>query len=115
LKKEALDRTLYRTRFGRGYRPVVRQTAVGINSNISEMLQVRTCDTRYAAQNNQFRESLFSKIHTLLLGVNDIVPMINVIINFQISSPIYLSFISSNLSYDRSTASSKTIPPLNAI
>jgi hypothetical protein len=27
LKKEALDRTLWRTRFGRGYGPVVRQTA----------------------------------------------------------------------------------------
>jgi hypothetical protein len=26
LKKEALDRILWRTRFGRGYRPVVRQT-----------------------------------------------------------------------------------------
>jgi hypothetical protein len=26
LKKEALDRTLWRTRFGRGYGPVVRQT-----------------------------------------------------------------------------------------
>jgi hypothetical protein len=26
LKEEALDRTLWRTRFGRGYRPVVRQT-----------------------------------------------------------------------------------------
>jgi hypothetical protein len=25
LKEEALDRTLWRTRFGRGYRPVVRQ------------------------------------------------------------------------------------------
>jgi hypothetical protein len=27
LKEEALDRTLRRTRFGKGYRPVVRQTA----------------------------------------------------------------------------------------
>ena len=27
LKEEALDRTLCRTRFGRGYGPVVRQTA----------------------------------------------------------------------------------------
>jgi hypothetical protein len=27
LKEEALDRTLGRTRFGRGYGPVVRQTA----------------------------------------------------------------------------------------
>jgi hypothetical protein len=27
LKDEALDRTLWRTRFGRGYGPVVRQTA----------------------------------------------------------------------------------------
>jgi hypothetical protein len=26
LKEEALDRTLWRTGFGRGYRPVVRQT-----------------------------------------------------------------------------------------
>jgi hypothetical protein len=26
LKEEALDRTLWRTRFGRGYWPVVRQT-----------------------------------------------------------------------------------------
>jgi hypothetical protein len=28
LKEEALDRTLWRTRFGRGYGPVLRQTAV---------------------------------------------------------------------------------------
>jgi hypothetical protein len=28
LKEEALDRTLWRTRFGRGYGPVVRQTTV---------------------------------------------------------------------------------------
>jgi hypothetical protein len=27
LKEEPLDRTLWRTRFGRGYGPVVRQTA----------------------------------------------------------------------------------------
>jgi hypothetical protein len=26
LKEEALDRTLWRTRFGRGYGPIVRQT-----------------------------------------------------------------------------------------
>jgi hypothetical protein len=27
LKEEALDRTVWRTRFGRGYRPVVKRTA----------------------------------------------------------------------------------------
>jgi hypothetical protein len=27
LKEESLDRTLWRTRFGKGYGPVVRQTA----------------------------------------------------------------------------------------
>jgi hypothetical protein len=27
LKEEALDRTMWRTRFGRGFGPVVRQTA----------------------------------------------------------------------------------------
>jgi hypothetical protein len=32
LKEEALDRTLWRTRFGRGYEPVVRQTAGSMNS-----------------------------------------------------------------------------------
>jgi hypothetical protein len=26
LKEEALDRTVWRTRFGRGYEPVIRQT-----------------------------------------------------------------------------------------
>jgi hypothetical protein len=31
LKEEALDRTLWRTRFGRGYGPVVRQTAKWMN------------------------------------------------------------------------------------
>jgi hypothetical protein len=28
LKEEALDRTLWRTRFGRGYEPVVRQSTI---------------------------------------------------------------------------------------
>jgi hypothetical protein len=31
LKEEALDRTLWRSRFGRGYRPVVRQTTELMN------------------------------------------------------------------------------------
>jgi hypothetical protein len=31
LKEEALDRTLWRTRFGRGYGPVVRQTTEWMN------------------------------------------------------------------------------------
>ena len=31
LREEALDRTVRRTRFGRGLRPVARQTAEGIN------------------------------------------------------------------------------------
>ena len=31
LKKEALDRSLWRTRFGRGYGPVVRQTTKLMN------------------------------------------------------------------------------------
>jgi hypothetical protein len=30
-KEEALDRTQWRTRFGRGYGPVVRETTEGIN------------------------------------------------------------------------------------
>jgi hypothetical protein len=32
LKEEALDRTLWRTRFGRGYGPVVRQTTEWMNA-----------------------------------------------------------------------------------
>jgi hypothetical protein len=31
LKEEALDRTLWRTHFGTGYGPVVRQTTEGMN------------------------------------------------------------------------------------
>jgi transposase InsO family protein len=31
LKEEALDRTLWRTRFGRGYGPVVRQNTEWMN------------------------------------------------------------------------------------
>jgi hypothetical protein len=32
LKQEALDRTIWRARFGRGFGPVVRQTAKRMNS-----------------------------------------------------------------------------------
>jgi hypothetical protein len=32
LKQEALDRTLWRTRFGRGYGPIVRQTTEWMNT-----------------------------------------------------------------------------------
>jgi hypothetical protein len=35
LKEEALDRTLWRTRFGRGYGPVVRQTTERMNAGLS--------------------------------------------------------------------------------
>ena len=31
LKEEALDRTMWRAHFGRGFGPVVRQTAKGMN------------------------------------------------------------------------------------
>jgi hypothetical protein len=33
LKEEALDRTVWRTRFGRGCGPVVRQTTEWVNDN----------------------------------------------------------------------------------
>jgi hypothetical protein len=36
LKEEALDRTLWRTRFGRGYGPVVRQTTESMNSKMQQ-------------------------------------------------------------------------------
>jgi hypothetical protein len=36
LKEEALDRTLWRTRFGRGYGPVVRQTTEWMNVSLYE-------------------------------------------------------------------------------
>jgi hypothetical protein len=35
LKEEALDRAMWRVRFGRGFRPVVRQTNKWMNENIS--------------------------------------------------------------------------------
>jgi len=36
LKEEALDRTIWRARFGRGFGPVVRQTIIG-NEYISSL------------------------------------------------------------------------------
>jgi hypothetical protein len=41
LKEEALDRTLWRTRFGRGYGPDVRQTAEWINIQIPQRRRSR--------------------------------------------------------------------------
>jgi hypothetical protein len=38
LKEEALDRTIWRDGFGRGFGPVVRQTAKGMNCN--SLLQI---------------------------------------------------------------------------
>jgi hypothetical protein len=38
LKEEALDRTMWRDRFGRGFPPVVRQTAKGINKLMNESI-----------------------------------------------------------------------------
>jgi hypothetical protein len=37
LKEEALDRTLWRTRFGRDYGPVVRQTAEWISCTCNSL------------------------------------------------------------------------------
>jgi hypothetical protein len=34
LKEEALDRTMWRARFGRSFGPVVRQTTKGMNENV---------------------------------------------------------------------------------
>jgi hypothetical protein len=37
LKEEALDRTLWRTRFGRGYGPVVKQTTEWMNEWVGKV------------------------------------------------------------------------------
>jgi len=34
LKKEAVDRTMWRARFGRGFGPVVRQTSKSMNESV---------------------------------------------------------------------------------
>ena len=38
LKEKALDRTMWRARFGRGFGPVVRQTTKGMNMFFSQMV-----------------------------------------------------------------------------
>ena len=35
LKEKALDRSMWRARFGRGFGPVVRQTTIRMNLNVS--------------------------------------------------------------------------------
>jgi hypothetical protein len=42
LKEEALDRTMWRARFGRGFGPVVRQTAKLINAFLTTTLWIKT-------------------------------------------------------------------------
>jgi hypothetical protein len=41
LKEESLDRTMWRARFGRGFGPVVRQTAKWMNEWIPQKRVVR--------------------------------------------------------------------------
>jgi hypothetical protein len=53
LKEEALDRTLWRARFGRGYGPVVRQTdyrmneIVNIPTNVVRIIACKSTVTTY--------------------------------------------------------------------
>jgi hypothetical protein len=66
LKEEALDRSQWRTRFGRGYRPVVRQTAEWMNLSesfgsvcLSEMAQVRV-QSAYSVRNVSTKSVCFA-------------------------------------------------------
>ena len=44
LKEEALDRTMWRARFGRGFGPVVRQTNKSMNEFLDNQLECnRSC------------------------------------------------------------------------
>jgi hypothetical protein len=43
LKEEALDRTTWRARFGRGFGPVVRQTAKWMNEWMNKLKLDRRC------------------------------------------------------------------------
>ena len=46
LKEEALDRTMWRARFGKGFGPVVRQTAKSMNQDLSSpVLSGKSCIT----------------------------------------------------------------------
>jgi hypothetical protein len=45
LKEEALDRILWRTRFGRGYGPVVRQTTEWMNTQSNHVKYPTSQDT----------------------------------------------------------------------
>ena len=43
LKEEALDRTMWRARFGRGFEPVARQTAKGMNIGLHLVAFISLC------------------------------------------------------------------------
>jgi hypothetical protein len=47
LKEEALDHTLRRTRFGRDYGPVVRQTTEWMNEWMNKWMSVSCADMCY--------------------------------------------------------------------
>ena len=55
LKEEALDRTMWRARFGRGFGPVVRQTTKWMNSTVPLCYVIRTDSGKVKADGRNAR------------------------------------------------------------
>ena len=53
-EEEALDRTLWRTRFGTGYGPVVRQTTEGTKYNLCQTEYVVLLFTQFYVHNGMY-------------------------------------------------------------
>jgi hypothetical protein len=57
LKEEALDRTVWTARFGRGFGPVVRQTAKSVNESSTTFACSKHRIRQHTGQRNSFMQS----------------------------------------------------------
>jgi hypothetical protein len=61
MKEEALDRTMWRARFGRSFGPVVRQTAIWMNEWINECLSTLAESVLYDDCNKNTNTNVYVK------------------------------------------------------
>ena len=67
LKEEALDRSMWRVRFGRGFGPVVRQTAEWMNIALYRLLEKQKCTRYILVDETNFGFIIYSiKVHSSL-------------------------------------------------
>jgi hypothetical protein len=97
LKEEALDRILCRTRFGRDYGPVVRQTTEWMNELMNECVLRTSSNMSLSGCTNDKHRSLRNALYSILIETVWMAYTIIhhlVLILHRISMPVYESIVS---------------------